>query len=406
MSDRLPRLNKLFQQYLSKAITRDEYLELLSLLNSDDLSHSLTPELKELWHKTANLPPVLPDEIWDAKIKYLIKELNEEYVTPAPVKKIIYWYKLRWAVAAIFFLVCLPGIYYFFKTSGVAGASKDVSVKKNNNKTVLPGGNKAVLILADGSSVLLDSAANGTIANQGATKIIKLPGGKLVYNSSDQNPAAISYNTLSTPRGGQYQVTLPDGTIVWLNSASSLRYPTVFTGKERRVEISGEAYFEVAKNTHQPFKIKINLSTGEGGEVEVLGTHFNINAYDNETTVRTTLFEGSVKINRLALNAQLKPGQQCRYGLSGEIKIVNDADMEEVIAWKEGRFQFENADISYVMRQLARWYDIEVKYNENISRHFTGSVSRNVNMLKVLNMLELTGEVNFNVEGKKVFVLP
>lgn len=406
MSDHLSRINKLFQFYINNSIAQGEYQELLALLNTDLLSQSLHPELKELWDKTINLPQIIPDKRWDEKIKFLVKELNEEHLTTLPIKNIILWHKLRWAAAAVFFLIFFSGIYYFFKTSKLLAVNQNISIKKDKGKGLLPGSNKAVLVLADGSTIILDSTANGTIANQGATKIIKLPSGKLVYHSADENAQNISYNTLSTPRGGQYQVTLVDGTIIWLNSGSSLRYPTAFIGKERRVEISGEAYFEVAKNIHQPFKIKINLSTGEGGEVEVLGTHFNINAYDNETTVRTTLFEGSVKINRSTGNAQIKPGQQFQSGLSGEIKIINDADLEEVIAWKEGRFQFENADINYVMRQLERWYDIEVKYNEKNAHHFSGTISRNVNMLKVLSMLELTGEVNFNVEGKNVFVLP
>ena len=228
----------------------------------------------------------------------------------------------------------------------------------------------------------------------------------MIYNSSNADQNTVSYNILSTPYGGQYQVTLPDGTIVWLNSASNLRYPTSFTGHERRVEITGEAYFEVAKNARQPFKVKINLSNGEGSEVEVLGTHFNINAYDDETTIRTTLFEGSVKINQSTGTTQIKPGQQLQTGKTGQIKIINNADLEETIAWKEGRFQFGNADINCIMRQLARWYDIDVKYEGNISRHFSGIIPRNVNLLKVLNMLELTGEVNFKVEGKKVIVIP
>jgi ferric-dicitrate binding protein FerR (iron transport regulator) len=171
------------------------------------------------------------------------------------------------------------------------------------------------------------------------------------------------------------------------------------------VAITGEVYFEVAKIKQQPFKVKINLREGEGGEVEVLGTHFNINAYDDETDVRTTLFEGSVSVNQSTGVTQIKPGQQLQSNKAGQVKIINDADLEAVIAWKEGRFQFEGADINTVMRQLARWYDINVEYKERITPHFGGTISRNVNILKVLEMLELTGEVKFKVEDRKVIVM-
>ena len=406
MQDYSHHINRLFQLYLSNKISHDEYHELLALLNVDSISNSLALELKDLWIQSKSEPMALSDEEWNKKIQFLIRQLNEGDIKVTPVRKLTPLYKLRWAAAVVILLILSSGINYLFKTSKSSLVSGKILAKKNTAKGVMPGGNKAILILADGTSIVLDSSSNGTIASQGATKIIKLNTGQLIYNSSNADQNTVSYNILSTPYGGQYQVTLPDGTIVWLNSASNLRYPTSFTGHERRVEITGEAYFEVAKNARQPFKVKINLSNGEGSEVEVLGTHFNINAYDDETTIRTTLFEGSVKINQSTGTTQIKPGQQLQTGKTGQIKIINNADLEETIAWKEGRFQFGNADINCIMRQLARWYDIDVKYEGNISRHFSGIIPRNVNLLKVLNMLELTGEVNFKVEGKKVMVIP
>jgi transmembrane sensor len=223
----------------------------------------------------------------------------------------------------------------------------------------------------------------------------------LSYNTLKNKSSEVVYNTISTPRGGQYQLMLADGSKVWLNAASSLRFPASFVGKERKVELLGEAYFEVAKNAKMPFKVKVN-----GMEVEVLGTHFNINSYENESTIRTTLLEGSVKINKNNSSSLLKPGQQAQMNKAGEIKIINDADVEEAIAWKEGKFQFDRADIHDIMRQLTRWYDVDVEYKGTVSSHFGGTISRDVNLSQVLNMLHLTGEVKFQVEDRKVVVMP
>jgi ferric-dicitrate binding protein FerR (iron transport regulator) len=223
----------------------------------------------------------------------------------------------------------------------------------------------------------------------------------LSYNTLKNKSSEVLYNTISTPRGGQYELMLSDGSKVWLNAASSLRFSASFVGKERKVELLGEAYFEVAKNAAMPFKVKVH-----GMEVEVLGTHFNINSYDNESMIRTTLLEGSVKINKNNSSSLLKPGQQAQMNKAGEIKIINNVDVEEAIAWKEGKFQFDKADIHDIMRQLARWYDVDVEYKGTVSSHFGGTISRDVNLSQVLNMLHLTGEVNFQIQDKKVLVMP
>jgi len=399
------RINALFQLYLNNSITQYEYHELLELLQVDTISDSLAIELKALWEQSGNDPIELHGGQWDKKMQFLQQRLSENDVATAPAVKLSSWYKVRWAAAAVFLLMLSYGVYKLLTSSKQLAIPDNILVKIDTVKDVLPGGNRAVLTLADGTSILLDSASNGTIASQGSIKVIKLSSGKLVYNSTDGAAVSVSYNTLTTPLGGQYQVILEDGTIVWLNSGSSLRYPTVFAGAERRVEITGEAYFEVAKNPNQPFKVKINLSSGEGGEIEVLGTHFNINAYEDEAAVKTTLLEGSVKVNHSNTTSQLKPGQQLQLSKQGRIEIMNKADLEETMAWKEGRFQFENADIHYIMRQIARWYDVEVEYKGEITRHFGGVISRNENVTKVLNLLELTGEVNFKVTGKKIIVM-
>ncbi|HQV55628.1 MAG TPA: FecR domain-containing protein [Chitinophagaceae bacterium] len=267
---------------------------------------------------------------------------------------------------------------------------------------VAPGGNKAILTLADGSTIILDNAANGNLAEQGNTKVIKLDDGQLAYNAGGIGSEVV-YNTISTPRGGQYQLTLADGTKVWLNAASTLRFPATFSGTERKVELTGEGYFEVAKNAAMPFKIDV---AGKG-EVEVLGTHFNINSYNNEPAINTTLIEGSVKVTGLTLGKTvvLMPGQQTQLSGTGDISINRNPDIESVLAWKNEKFVFQNTDLKSIMRQLERWYDISVSYEGNgYTDEYVGIISRNVNISQILKMLEKTSEARFQINGKNIIV--
>jgi transmembrane sensor len=287
---------------------------------------------------------------------------------------------------------------------------RNISPKPILKNDVAPGGNKAILTLADGSSIVLDSASNGTLGQQGNIKIIKLDNGLLAYSVNGkqltENDEAF-YNTISTPRGGQYQITLADGTMVWLNAASSIRFPVLFTGTQRKVEITGEVYFEVAKNKTMPFKVKATSS-----EIEVLGTHFNVNAYEDEATTKTTLLEGSIKVSTTSFvsNTQtikfLQPGQQASSSNDGKINILSNADLEETMAWKNGRFQFKSADLKLMLRQIARWYDVDVEYRGNVDLHFTGQLTRNENVSKVFEKLALTNEVHFKIEGRRIIVSP
>ena len=308
-------------------------------------------------------------------------------------------------------------ILAFFLTAGLAfyigyNKEKQVVVAQQTNHRykddVLPGGDKAMLELADGSVVVLENVNNGSLTQQVGTQIVKQDG-QLVYNAAQGNhPTEISYNKISTPKGGQYQVILADGSKVWLNAGSSLRFPTVFTGKERQVELTGEAYFEVAKLTtpsgggrvRVPFKVKTYDVS-----VEVLGTHFNVMAYANEKSINATLLEGSVRVSQPDTHQSqlLRPGQQAK--VTGSIQVVN-VDTEEIVAWKNGYFQFNGADIKTVMGQIERWYDVEIDYEGEMPlKHFTGVISRNINVSKVLNMLELTGGVKFEIKGKKISVV-
>lgn len=290
---------------------------------------------------------------------------------------------------------------------GVAGyhflePAKRYAIVKNiitSPKGIKQEANKAILTLANGSRVILDNANNGLIARQGNTQVNKTRQGELIYNndSTRSSVAVPENNVVSTPNGGQYLVSLPDGSKVWLNALTSLKFPTEFSGNERVVELTGEAYFEVAKNKKMPFKVKMVNNT----IIEVLGTHFNIMAYTNESSIKATLLEGSINIKKGDMSRMMLPGQQAN--IAGNIQLTT-ANTDEAISWKNGLFSFEKSDIRTVMRQIERWYDVEVVYEGGLpGNEITGYVSRNSNLSEVLKMLELSG-LKMVVEGKKIKV--
>lgn len=308
------------------------------------------------------------------------------------------WYRITAAVSIVFIIA--SGIYWYSNLSNKNNIAKAPSARiVKSKKEILPGGNKAVLTLADGSEIVLDSAANGTVSQQGGIKVIKLDNDELIYNSGLSKSSEILYNTVTTPKGGQYKIVLADGTGVWLNAASSIRFPATFTDIERKVEITGEAYFEVAKNAAMPFRVSVG-----GMEVQVLGTHFNINAYSDESEVKTTLLEGSVKVTENNNTALLKPGEQAGVNnIVGNIAI-KQVDVDKVVAWKNGLFRFDGDDIDNIMRQISRWYDVDVQYEgKKPQGHFSGIINRNLPLSKLLYMLKLN-EVKFDEKGKGVTI--
>jgi len=399
MPERDNRFKDLIEKYLANSCTRKELEQLLSMVENEANTEGIAQTLKEYWAKSEQKSDLRKSEL-DVKFALLMQDAKHEtpVVSMVSAKRKRRW-SFRYAAAVIIICMLSVSAYFLVKQKPEKQIAKTENIHKDKND-VSPGRNTAVLTLANGTSINLDSAENGALTTQGNSKILKL-NGLLSYNASNNKSTKGLYNTISTPRGGQYQLILADGSKVWLNAESSLRFPVSFTGKERKVELLGEAYFEVAKNATMPFKVKVH-----GMEVEVLGTHFNINSYDNESMVRTTLLEGSIKINKNNSSSLLKPGQQAQMNKSGEIKIINNVDVEEAIAWKEGKFQFDRADIHAIMRQLARWYDVDVEYNGTVSSHFGGTISRDVNLSQVLNMLHLTGEVTFQIKDKKVTVMP
>ena len=306
----------------------------------------------------------------------------------------------RFAIAASIIGLLLLSTFLLIDRNGSKEIVKGEVNERRFKDDVLPGGDKATLTLADGSKIVLDDAQNGTLAQQGRSKIIKVDG-KLTYDPAYKNSKEIVFNTISTPKGGQYQLELPDGSKVWLNANSSIHFPTAFVEKERRVEITGEAYFEVAKNRDMPFIVTVNHA-----EIQVLGTHFNVNAYNDEDIIKTTLLEGSVRFVHGVSTNMLKPGQQSQLASNGMIKVLSNVDLEEVVAWKNGMFDFKNAGIETVMRQLSRWYDVEIEYNGKTDDLFFADMRRNIKLSDALKALELTGKIKFDILGKKIIVMP
>ena len=371
------QLTELFKRYFDGTITDTEHQELMELvMASDDVQ--LESSMRQQWEALQGTTVQAPDGA------HVLAAILDKPVQMKPVR--LRWY---WAAAATLLLVSLGGYFQLKHQQKITGIAK---IEK-----VTPGYEHATLTLDDGSVVQLDSAGNRTLQQGGS--LIQQQGGQLVYAASpDKN--AVVYNTLRTPRGGQFKVTLPDGTVVWLNAASVIRYPTTFSGQERRVEMSGEAYFEVAKNEKKPFKVSANGKA----EVQVLGTHFNINAYPDESVIKTTLLEGAVSVsNPTNQPVILKPGQQAASGQAA-IQIVNDANIDQVMAWKYGLFNFDRSNLPTVMNELSRWYDVDVRYEGQIpSRVFRGKIKRDLSLAQVLEVLQDVN-IKFRMEGKTLVV--
>lgn len=321
---------------------------------------------------------------------------------------------LRWAaVAASLIVIGTVGIHFFQK-----GKVRPAALRPAVAADAIPGDHKARLTLANGQSIMLHEAVNGKLAQQGQSAVIKTKQGEIVYEfetrGADSRSNGLAFNTITTPRAGQYQIKLPDGTRVWLNAASSIRFPTVFPDRERVVEMVGEAYFEVAKISKNSKRVPFKVKSGNQ-VIEVLGTRFNVNSYADEGAIKTTLLEGSIKLEfggNEDRGVLLKPGQQARLvaGLKPNDDrqrrpfVVKQIDTRNVIAWKEGYFRFDNVGLPELMRQLSRWYDVDVVYEGPVKDYeFVGQIERNTNLSKVLQILEL-GDVHFRIENKKLIV--
>lgn len=329
-------------------------------------------------------------------------ELPEEQLIPTLKRRS---YSRYWAAAAAL-------LFFSFASWYLVKSNTYQPVKKKNEiairDQVIPGSNKAVLTLADNSRIELDSASHSLLKQHGNNSVVQLQNGMIAYDTVANHQLAAALNTITTPRGGKYEVVLSDGTRVFLNSASSLKFPVSFQDSSRVVVLTGEAYFEVAHlptkdGGGNPFYVKISLPGRDGGEVKVLGTHFNIMAYADENAVKTTLLSGAVSMRKEDKEVLLKPGQQAVLSNSG--LQVKEADMEEALAWKNGKFLFRAADIAAIMRQISRWYDIDVQYKGDMSGiRFSGDFLRNENVREFLDILETEGRLHFDVTGRQVRV--
>lgn len=397
----------LINRYFNNTITRQELDELLALAQSGEYDDELTAALLQQWEAGDEKKEAGID--WDSKLETML----QQYRSPAvkvPVIRSIKWYRI--AAAAVLLLMLGAGVYFTMrpKPNKTAVISND-NISSAETAVLQPGTNGAVLTLGDGKQIVLDSAGNGLLAMQGNTVVVN-NNGSIMYNDATGDTKETIYNTLKTPRGKQYRLELPDGTRVWLNAASSIRFPTSFSNDIRRVEITGEAYFEVAhidrkSNSPLPFVVAFSSPTGASGEVQVLGTHFNVNAYEDEESTKVTLLEGSVKVAAVGnrQSAILKPGEQSVF-IADSRFTIHEVDVEPAVAWKNGYFSFSETDMATLMRQIARWYDVEIEYAGPIpDRKFGGEISRNSNAEQVLKIME-ESEVHFKIAGRKIIVLP
>lgn len=377
------QLKVLVQRHVNGTLSNQELIRLRSTLLEFEDDEELIKILDSVWDEDAgfNIPKEKAEIIFQSIIS-----------TKKSKKKNIIWFSMAASIAIII------SIAIAFEFTASKPSEKINTQHLNAQIKIRPGQNKAVLTLSNGKSISLNEQNNGELATDAGVIVTKLSDGQLSYSTSeDQVKGALQFNTISTPKGGQYMVTLPDGTKVWLNAHSLLRYPVYFAGKERVVEVEGEAYFEVTKNKLKPFKV-----IAKDIEVKVLGTHFNVTAYADESS-ETTLLEGSVDVN----SKILFPGQQAQINNQTKKLSVSNVNTDEVVAWKNGLFIFRNEDIQSIMKKISRWYDVEVEFKDKkiLNERFGGTFSRSGELSEMLESMSLTGMIHFKMEGRRVIVM-
>jgi transmembrane sensor len=389
------------QQFAAGNYTEAEHREFLDWLASAPTAE-LIPVVDAASEAAAARPPSqTADPALVAKIEAALDEYRQQRRPQTIYRRLI---TRLTAAAAILILLAAASWWLIVRHNPETPAQSRAERYKND---IAPGGNKAILTLSNGQKIILDSAQQGNLVMQGNVQVSKADSGKLSYHSmGNSTRTAIVYNTLTTPRGGQYQLVLPDGTKVWLNAASSITYPTAFTGKERKVTLTGEAYLEVAQNARQPFIVGVGDVS-----IRVLGTSFNVNAYPDETSINTTLLDGKVQVEQKEKTEKtvvLLPGQQAQVTPSGDhINLIPHADIEQAVAWKNGAFAFRDADLPTVMRQLARWYDIDVEYTGPVpTGAFDGEIGRSLSLDQVLQGLAKS-RIHYSImNNHKIMIRP
>lgn len=366
--------------------------ELYGFMDTPEGAAQVRQVMADLLRDSETKPGAINQQHYDMLFNQVM-EIDSQAARPIVIRKIDL-FKREWLrYAAIVIIMAGIGSWLYTNYLPKQSALAPQTVKVEGITDIDPGGQKAVLILADGSKISLDNASNGNVASQGVTQILKLDNGALSYTAGNQTPADadLLYNTVITPKGGQYQITLPDGSKVWLNAASSIHFPTSFPKNERPIEITGECYIQVAPDKTKPFSVKAS-----GTVIQVLGTTFNVNAYANEPAVKTTLEMGSIKVN----NEILKPGQA--YWKNEVVR----ADLEKDLAWKNGLFNFEGVTLQEAMRQLERWYDIEVVYEKDVPKtEVMGKITKGVSLQGLLLGFKELG-VNYRLDGRTLTIKP
>jgi transmembrane sensor len=399
------KLKRLLQDYFNNTINHADCMELLEYLKNADAG-KIEAYISEDLLKLDEGPELVPSQardIWkqitsDARYTNIAVHVTDNL---SPTIKL---YRRTWfRVAATLLVFLAVGLIFFNRQFSRPVASKRY-IKHENTIVILPGSTKATLTTANGEVLVLEQAANGLIAKSGNIKVLKTHSGQIIYNLKDQKPLSsvqqVSYNTLTTPRGGEYQVVLADGTKIWLNASSSITYPTVFNNKERRVKLSGEAYFEVAKDARKPFYVNT-----ANGQIRVLGTHFNISAYSDDEVTSTTLLEGAVQVTKNQSSSLLKPGQQASISYGSDYIKVTEAKIDEVMAWKNGYFVFDEDNIADIMKKVARWYDVDVQYHgPTDDQKFGGTFHRSKSITELLHYLEKIGNIHFLITGRRITV--
>ncbi|RFS19230.1 DUF4974 domain-containing protein [Chitinophaga silvatica] len=395
-------VNLLYKQLVGEELSAEEQATLDTWINQSAENEALYHRLREepSVHKMLQTWYGIDRNRELRKAQFLARLADQPKEDLLPGRIYLFRSKIFRYTAAAVLVLGLATIFWKYERKEGLQPGENIPLAKT--APIAPGKDGAILTLADGSQVVLDSAGNGLVAKQNGASIV-LQNGQLAYNPAGSDHGATEYNVVSTPKGRQFRLVLPDGSRVWLNAASSIRYPTAFDNRERRVILQGEAYFEIAANEKVPFKVTTDKTT----EIEVLGTRFNVNAYTNENAIRTTLLEGAVKLHAFQQAVILKPGQQAAVRPAKAMLTVTDKiNTEQVLAWKNGLFDFEDVSIDEVMRQLERWYDIEVVYEKGIPpTRFGGEINKQNTLQDVLQILE-GSNVHFQLNGRKLIVMP
>ena len=374
-------LKELFDKYVSGQATSEEQDRLFQMVLDPQNQESLDVLMRNFILTSGN-----EEQLSEASFQSILNAIVNE----TPVHRVHFIRKWGWAAACALLLAC-AGTWFL-------GTHQKAS-RPNIMATIAPGKEGAILTLANGKQIVLDSLGNGTVATQNGVRIV-LGNGKLSYDPTGNSAGEMEYNIMSTPKGRQIHMELSDGTDVWLNAASAIRFPTVFAGKERVVEVTGEVYFEVAANAAKPFLVNVNKRM----KIDVLGTHFNVSAYENEESLNTTLLQGSVRITGAGKSVLLKPGEQAQ--VADNLSIVHQADTDKIIAWKNGLFNFEGMHLREVMRQLERWYNIEVVYENNVPDiEFYGKLKRDLSLEELFVTLKDL-DIHFRIDGRKLTIFP